>query len=387
MQQWKLRVNAGEHRRAGCPVMANLGSAPVGFESLMLTEERSGRRVPCQGGTGPQGQVMLHWMPDVLEAGESRDYIVKPCDAPTHTAEVQLKDDGSKVDVTIGGDPFTAYYYDAKWVRPFLWPVVGPFGDPVTRGYPMVADVEGEKHDHHHQKSLYTAFGDVNGVDDWSEEEGHGGIVHKGFTQFRGGPSAAVLQAANDWVGKEGKRVLSEQRTMIFYNLLPCTEKMVDFTVHFRADDGQVKIGDTKEGGILAVRVATTMDEDSGLGGKIENSFGGIGERETWGKPAHWCDYSGPVSGRRVGIAVMDHPSNLRHPTGWHVRAYGLMTANCFADSFYENDPTKDGSYVIPGGGELVFRYRLLIHRGDAAVGRVAQRYHDFINPPRVEVL
>jgi hypothetical protein len=326
-------------------------------------------------------------MLDVLEAGESRDYIVTPCEQPMHTPVVQLSDDGSKVDVSVGGELFTAYHYAGKWVRPFLWPVIGPYGDPVTRAFPMISDVEGEKHDHPHQKSLYTAFGEVNGVDDWSEETGHGSIVHKGFTQFRSGPAAAILQSANDWVSKEGKRVLSEQRTMVFYNLLPSTERLVDFAIHFRADDGDVKFGDTKEGGILAVRVATTMDVDSGLGGRIENSFGGISEAETWGKPAHWCDYSGPVKDRRVGIAVMDHSSNLRHPTGWHVRSYGLMTANCFAESYYKNDPTKDGSYVLAAGGELVFRYRLLVHRGGACEGRVAQRYHDFINPPTVEVV
>jgi len=53
--------------------------------------------------------------------------------------------------------------------------------------------------------------------------------------------------------------------------------------------------------GILAVRVATSMRADRK--GKIENSYGAIGEKETWGKRAHWCDYSGPSDEEIAGLA------------------------------------------------------------------------------------
>ncbi|MHB0876820.1 MAG: DUF6807 domain-containing protein [Anaerolineae bacterium] len=389
MATWNVRVNAGEHARMECPVAVDIGNVdgrkPA---SLRMTETTTGRLVPCQGGMDAQGNLMVHWVIDSLAAGENRSYVVETSDEPLAGHGVALKNEGGKVDVSIGAHLFTSYNYDAKWARPFLWPFVGPYGDSVTRNYPMVPNIEGENHDHHHHKSVYTAFGEVNGVDDWSEEAGHGRIVHKGFKQLVSGPVLGVIQTDNDWVSRDGEPVLYEQRTIVVHNILPSHEKLVDFTIHFMANRGQpVKFGDTKEGGILSVRVATSMDVASGLGGKIENSFGGINEDETWGKPAHWCDYSGPVKGRQVGITVMDHPNNLRHPTGWHVRNYGLMTANCFAESFYKNDQTLDGSYTIPAGGELVFRYRLLVHRGDAAAGRVAARYHDYINPPQVQVV
>jgi hypothetical protein len=420
-------VNAGEHSRFDCPMMADLGRCDESFDFLLLSEAKTGRAVPCQGGRDENGDVRLHWIIDALEAGESREYLVQTacdddpdCDCDCEDCEdeqcecdcgcddeedldseeedeeeeelegdygVELYDDGEKVDIVIAGNLFSAYHYSSKWVRPFMWPVIGPYGDCVTRNYPMIPDVEGEKHDHHHQKSLYTAFGSVNGVDNWSEEPGHGRIIHRGFTQLEGGPVAGILQADNDWVGPDGTKVMSERRTVVVYDLSPSQDKIVDFTIAFKADAGEVRFGDTKEGGILSVRVATSMDVDTGLGGKIENSFGGTNENETWGKPAHWCDYSGPVLGRRVGVAIMDHPGNLRHPTGWHVRNYGLMTANCFAESYYKNSDKYDGSYVMPAGSELVFRYRLLIHKGDAKAGRVGERYHDYINPPSYEVL
>jgi hypothetical protein len=52
--------------------------------------------------------------------------------------------------------------------------------------------------------------------------------------------------------------------------------------------------GDTKEAGLISVRVASSMEgkREQGL---IENAFGGRREPETWGKPSPWCHYSGPV--------------------------------------------------------------------------------------------
>jgi hypothetical protein len=82
------------------------------------------------------------------------------------------------------------------------------------------------------------------------------------------------------------------------------------------SEDKDVVFGDTKEGGLLSLRVAGTMQVT--VAGKMENSFGGINESEIWGKRAHWCDYSGPVENRWVGVALFDHPKNLRHPTYWH---------------------------------------------------------------------
>ena len=69
---------------------------------------------------------------------------------------------------------------------------------------------------------------------------------------------------------------------------------------------------------------------DADKDGAIVNSYGGSQEMETWGKRAHWCDYVGPVNGKTVGITIMDSPGNFRYPTYWHVRDYGLMTANPF---------------------------------------------------------
>ena len=120
--------------------------------------------------------------------------------------------------------------------------------------------------------------------------------------------------------------------------------------------------------------------------GTITNSYGGLNEDETWGKRAHWCDYSGTIDGVHAGIAILDHPRNLGHPVYWHVRNYGLMTANPFGVSHFEPESGKRGDWVMPAQSDVTFRYRLYVHAGDAARGRVREAYHDYVNPPHCSV-
>ena len=104
--------------------------------------------------------------------------------------------------------------------------------------------------------------------------------------------------------------------------------------------------------------------------GRIENSEGqvfdsGQGEETTWGVQAAWVDYSGPLAnGEQWGHTVVDHPANPRYPTYWHVRGYGLFTANPFGVHDYKGDDSIDESMTIPAGDAALFRYRLIIHPG-----------------------
>src|SRR6185436_4140537 len=105
---------------------------------------------------------------------------------------------------------------------------------------------------------------------------------------------------------------------------------------------------------------------------------GKTGEKEVWGKASPWVDYAGTMDGEAIGIAIMDHPTNPRHPTYWHSRAYGLFAANIFGLHDFYNDKSKDGSLELKKGGTLRFRYRVMIHSGDAAAAKIADQYQKF---------
>ena len=112
---------------------------------------------------------------------------------------------GKQIDVTVAGKPFTSYHFDPAFARPFLYPVFGPGQHPVTRNYPM-QQLLGEDHDHPHHRSWWTAYGEVNGVDDWSEERGHGFIRHQAFRSQTSGPVFGGFVAENLWTDPGARR-------------------------------------------------------------------------------------------------------------------------------------------------------------------------------------
>jgi hypothetical protein len=80
-----------------------------------------------------------------------------------------------------------------------------------------------------------------------------------------------------------------------------------------------------------------------------------------------------------VGIAVFDHPTNLRHPTWWHARNYGLLSANPFGIHHFENKQDHVGEYTLKQGDSLAFRHMFVFHPGDPQEGKVADRYTKWI--------
>ncbi len=376
----KLTLQAGPHERMNCPTLATVDLEGLDPARLVAKPDCCYGVLPCQvGPAGGASQVAC--MFPCLAAGEERAVSLEEGSSPSIEG-VRLRQVGedSTVRIYMEGDLFSVFHHGETWARPFLHPLIGPFGDPVTRAYPVVRDVPGETQDHPHHKSFWVAWGDVNGADNWSEnEQGHARMVVRGLTAVESGPVFGRLGCALDWISETGAKLLQEDREFVFWNA-PASGRLVDLTVRLRATQGEVTFGDTKEGGICSIRTASSMDAKAD--GTIVNSFGGINEAETWGKRAHWCDYYGPVNGKTVGIAIFDHPSNLRHPTYWHVRDYGLMTANPFGLSHFLRDPTVDGCYRLAAGEVLTFRYRIYVHAGDTEAGKVADKYHDYINPP-----
>ena len=378
-RRMQITVTAGPHMYENCPLTAALDVKDLGYGEASLIDGQ-GNRLPCQV-FNDSGVDSVAWIERELKPRVCKSYRLETAPAGGSSG-VEIEDVGDGIlEVRIGGRLFTRYHYGDQWVRPFLYPFLGPAGEPVTRAYPMRVDVPGEKHDHPHHRSVWVAYGEVNGTDNWSEQSGHAFQRHRAFEEVTGGPVFGRIRAVNSWVSRNGAREMDDVREFTFYNLE--SERVVDVKIRFVASGGDVRLTDTKEGGILSVRVATSMDGDKG--GLITNSYGGLTEAETWGKPAQWVDYCGPVDGKTMGITIMDHPWSFRYPTRWHVRDYGLFAANPFALKSYEPELGISGDHTIKNGEELGFRYRLYVHDGDTAQASVAERYFNFAAPPGVE--
>jgi len=295
--------------------------------------------------------------------------------------KVEFVPGDGKVTVNIDGQLFTEYIFQGH-TKPVLYPVIGPGGQEMTRSYPMKEDVDNEAHDHPHQKSIWFTHGSINGTDFWLEytrpdaSRQPGRAVQKSLKT-----DGNTLQTKNDWKAPNGDMVCTDERLLRFGTTK--TGRYIDYQVTFIASHGDVNFGDTKEG-TMGVRthpmLRLSKDERRGChtaAGQCVNSEGVEG-REIWGKRAAWVCYWAPIKDQTVGIAIFDHPSNLRHPTWWHARYYGLVAANPFGIHDFEKKEPGTGDYKLESGKTLTLRYRFLFHKGDVQEADVAGEYAKF---------
>jgi hypothetical protein len=294
------------------------------------------------------------------------------------SAQVKITPGSEKVAIEINGKPFTDFFIAGEMVtKPYLWPLRAPSGTEVTRYWPMevVDDEKDVKLDHQHQRGLWFAHDSVNGIDFWNNEAKPipptspnaykspklGRITLVKLGQVKSGKKQGTLAATFDWKDLEGHKLLTESRVMIFYADKDARRFDVDITL--TAADAPVTFGDGKDGA-FGIRMRPMLQEDTGSG-HITNADGLATEKELWGKPSNWCDYSGTIGTEKLGIAILDNPANPHHPVRWHARAYGLFAANPFGLAVFTNDKTQDGSVTIQPGQSLRYRYRVIIHEGD----------------------
>jgi hypothetical protein len=295
-------------------------------------------------------------------------------------AEVTAERTKRGVAIKIDGKPFTEYLTKAGH-SPALWPVIGPTGKPVTRSYPFTAPTKDGTNDHPHHQSFWFTHDKVNGINFWAanknDEKGDSGahIAHREFVDVSSKGATARIVTKNDWMNGD-KRVCEDQRTFIF-GKGPADSRWIDFTITIKATDGDVTFGDTKEGS-FAVRVADSMRVEAKQGGHIVNSKGKE-NAAAWGMPARWVDYTGPVDGETVGIAIMSHPKSFHPLPRWHVRTYGLFAANPFGQKdFPEPEAAKQGEFTLKKGDSITLRYRVLLHNGKTDPIEINRAFSEF---------
>ena len=287
---------------------------------------------------------------------------------------VALVETNDVVRVLLDGKLFTEYHFRAV-SRPFLYPLLNADGEHMTRRWPQ-EDASGEEHDHPHHHSFWYSHGDVNGADLWSEVEKAGRTVHQSIVRKESGRDLGVLATRNEWRAKDGTLLGHDERTYRFHRPRGA-ERVIDFEVTIHASAGEITLGDTKEG-TFAIRVAESMrvklpGNKPGPGHLVNAQ--GLLDGAVWGKRSEWADYSGPVNGKVSGIAILDAPTNPRHPTWWHARDYGLFAANPFGIHDFEKKEKGAGDMKIPAGGSVAFRYRVILHPGDAKAADVAGHF------------
>jgi hypothetical protein len=300
------------------------------------------------------------------------------------------------VRVEVGGQLFTEYVYADGASRPYCYPILAPDGMGLTRDFPM-KKTEGEETDHPWHRSVYFAHSYMNNVDFWNEGKGDAGRspeikgnqVHETLVAVESG-KVGSLHTRSRWVDPSGKLICTDDRQLRFGG--NAEGRYIDYEITLHAlPDTPLLMGDNKDG-TMAVRVAQwmTMLRKNAKTGKEVGGNGhivdakGFRDDAVWGKRSEWCTYFSEKNGKTYGISIFEHPSNLRFPSWWMARGYGLFGKNPFGQRDYETtkeNPIKDpiGNYTIPAGGSLTLKYRLYFHLGDEKSGKIAERYKDYV--------
>lgn len=238
-----------------------------------------------------------------------------------------------------------------------------------------------------HQRPLYFAHGDIDGLNFWGEvafQKYYGGHSHQAYgrmsdpkvEEVRQSGDSGTIRASFALDDPNNRVIGSEMQTFTFRG--DDRTRTIDCEFELKADHGPIVMGDTKEG-TFGIRLG---DDLSAPRGHMINSQGGRGEKEIWGKRANWVNYYGTSSGKHIGIVVFEHPKSFRHSTTWHARAYGLLAANPFGLREFTGDPNQDGSWAILEGKSLRFRYRVVIYDGDLSSAELDQKYQKYAALP-----
>lgn len=267
----------------------------------------------------------------------------------TQTGIIEVRKDG-KVKTQIHFQDFA---------RPILYPIFNGRGEKVTRSWPIVEDVPGEANDHPHHKSLWFGHGDVNGASFWDERA----RIECREAKVLSDQNAVVLE--NVWL-ENGKPLASDQTRIEFGSATDLPAWWIDYHVVVKADQQKLVFGDTKEG-TFAIRTHPNLRLNNDPRRNVTTAQGhalnqpGDQDGDLWGKRSPWVAYWGPIGDATTTLVMMDHPTNLRHPTTWHAREYGLVAANPFGLSFFQKTEKGAGQYVLAKDQELSMRYRVLI--------------------------
>jgi hypothetical protein len=265
-----------------------------------------------------------------------------------------------QVSFRVAGHERLRWHFGPSYPRPFLFPLVGPSGEALTRmGHPGAPN-----HDHH--RSIWFAHQNVSGVDFWSDTS-PARIRQKQWLCYHDGPTEAAMAVTLGWHDGHQPKELLEQELIVAVRPGPEGETFVELQSSFKPTAESLEFGKTNFG-FLAVRVAKSLSEYFGAG-LLSDSEGREHEAKIFGQAARWMDYSGPVSASKIeGITYFDHPSNPNHPAKWHVREDGWMGASA----------CLDGPRTTTRAKPLTLRYLLHAHRGPVSAERANALFKEF---------
>jgi Family of unknown function (DUF6807) len=259
--------------------------------------------------------------------------------------------------------------------RAYVYPLYTPAGFAVTSECPA---------DHPHHNSLWIAADHVHCrlpvthgsgfeeytynfyLDETFQGRAPGRIVETGTTIVDSRADTFCLVQSLDWHGPaewaapDGRIAAREQRTLRI--AAAPRQYVIDVESRLAATDWDFTLGPTRHA-YFNMRVADSITV--GSGGTVRDDRGRTGGEAVSGTEARWVDFSGPVGGgHTAGVAVFPDPRD-HADLSWFVADWGVVTVG----------PFRLKGRLVRAGEELLARYRVLVHDGDAPDAGVPAAY------------
>lgn len=295
--------------------------------------------------------------------------------------DLQLRNDeaAGTLSVLIAGREAFVYQYAPRLDLPHYWPLNSPSGRNMlvqqTEPYPhhrsfWFADTVRFKDEGGREVSTYNALytGEQKKENTYSPPfRDH--VRHLSFRRLETAAGRAVVESESVWEMDEDRPILDETRHAAVFALGE-GEYLLDVTFTLTAAYGEVEfVSDDVHYAWPFLRMQTRFSGDNG--GVIAADGGATGQEATNMQVSRWIDYSTAPDGIMEGVAVFQWPDGQEHR--WLTREYG-----CFGPR--RPDAQSGHPFVLEKGESISQRVGVLVHRGDVATGRVAERYRDYIS-------
>ena len=270
--------------------------------------------------------------------------------------------DPGKFVILIDNEVFTCYRVGPGQKYPYFFPVNGPVSQ-----ISLTTD-SGVPYDHH--RSLWFGCDKVNGGNYWQEGIETGQIISQGPVVLQNGPELIHIEDTCDWKQPGEESIIRDTRDIII-SAPSDSLRFIDISITVLALT-DIHIEQTNHS-LLSVRMKESLSVSNG--GSLKNSAGKKGEKETAGKEAFWCDYTGEHFGILEGITIFNSPNNIWNPVKWFTRDYGFFSPT--------NMNFLPEGLSIKKNDSLTFEYRIVVHSGELNHDKIDELYQTWTKRPK----
>ena len=298
------------------------------------------------------------------------------CSKPPPAVTLDRDDAAGTLIIRISGREALVYQYGETLDLPHYWPMRSPSGRNLlvrkTEPYPhhrsfWFADtvrLEGER-----EASFYNALS--SGVETGEGTYGppfRDRVRHVRFSRLEADGGRAEVEAELVWE-MDGERPVLNERRRLAVHALGGGEYLLDLQWTLTAAHGDVHFtSDDVHYAWPYLRMSPSFSGENG--GTIVSDTGARGQEATNMEPALWIDYSNTVEGVTEGVAVFQWPDG--RDRRWLTREYGTFGPR-------RPDDSSGRPFTLKRGESISQRVGVLVHRGNAAGGRVRERYDLFL--------